>query len=99
MTARIGIGVISFAHGHANLYCDRLATYDDVRLVACWDDDAERGGDRGKVRHALLTAPGRPARRPGRAGRDRHLRDQPPRRDGAGGRGRASTSSARSPWR
>ena len=21
MTARIGIGVISFAHGHANLYC------------------------------------------------------------------------------
>ncbi len=43
MTERIGIGVISFAHGHANLYCERLATYDDVRLAACWDDDTERG--------------------------------------------------------
>lgn len=43
MGAKIGIGVISFAHGHANLYCDRLATYDDVRLVACWDDNIERG--------------------------------------------------------
>ena len=43
MGAKLGIGVISFAHGHANLYCDRLATYDDVRLVACWDDDTVRG--------------------------------------------------------
>jgi predicted dehydrogenase len=43
MTTRLGLGVISFAHGHANLYCDRLKTYDDVRLVACWDDDAARG--------------------------------------------------------
>ena len=43
MTTKIGLGVISFAHGHANLYCERLATYDDVKLVACWDDDAERG--------------------------------------------------------
>jgi predicted dehydrogenase len=43
MNAKLGIGVISFAHGHANLYCDRLATYDDVRLVAAWDDDEARG--------------------------------------------------------
>lgn len=43
MTTKLGIGVISFAHGHANLYCERLATYDDVRLVAAWDDDAVRG--------------------------------------------------------
>ena len=40
---RIGIGVISFAHGHAAIYCQRMVQYDDVRLVACWDDDAARG--------------------------------------------------------
>ncbi len=44
MTAKLGLGVISFAHGHANLYCDRLATFDDVALIACWDDDEGRGG-------------------------------------------------------
>jgi predicted dehydrogenase len=44
MKTKLGLGVISFAHGHANLYCQRLATYDDVRLVAAWDDDPARGG-------------------------------------------------------
>jgi len=43
MAARIGIGVISFAHGHANAYCQRMLTYDDVKLVACWDDNEQRG--------------------------------------------------------
>lgn len=43
MSAKIGIGVISFAHGHANAYCQRMLTYDDVALVACWDDNAVRG--------------------------------------------------------
>ena len=43
MSTPIGIGIVSFAHGHANLYCQRLATCDDVRLVACWDDDSARG--------------------------------------------------------
>lgn len=43
MTTKIGLGVISFAHGHANTYCERLATFDDVQLVACWDDDTARG--------------------------------------------------------
>jgi hypothetical protein len=32
VTAKPGIGVISFAHGHANLYCERLMTYDDVQV-------------------------------------------------------------------
>jgi predicted dehydrogenase len=41
--ARIGIGVLSFAHGHAGVYCQQLARDEDVRLVACWDDDAARG--------------------------------------------------------
>jgi len=43
MKSKIGLGVISFAHGHANLYCQRLATYDDVQLVGAWDDDGARG--------------------------------------------------------
>jgi predicted dehydrogenase len=43
MSAKIGIGVISFAHGHAGTYCRRLLPDEDVKLVACWDDDPERG--------------------------------------------------------
>lgn len=43
MTTKIGIGIISFAHGHANAYCNQMQTFDDVKLVACWDDNAERG--------------------------------------------------------
>jgi predicted dehydrogenase len=45
MTTPIGIGVISFAHGHANIYCQRMATYEEVKLVACWDDNVQRGQD------------------------------------------------------
>ena len=43
MNTKIGIGIISFAHGHANAYCNMMKTYDDVRLIACWDDNVERG--------------------------------------------------------
>ena len=43
MKSKIGIGIISFAHGHANAYCNRMQTFDDVELIACWDDNAERG--------------------------------------------------------
>src|SRR5438552_2514827 len=39
----LGIGVISFAHGHVNAYCNRIGTFDDTRLVAAWDDNEERG--------------------------------------------------------
>lgn len=41
--APINIGVISFAHGHVNAYCNQMKNWDDVRLVAAWDDDEERG--------------------------------------------------------
>jgi predicted dehydrogenase len=41
--AKVGIGVLSFAHGHAGMYCQQIAGYDDARLVACWDDDEARG--------------------------------------------------------
>jgi predicted dehydrogenase len=40
---RINVGVISFAHGHVNAYCHQMKGWDDVRLVAGWDDDLERG--------------------------------------------------------
>lgn len=40
---RIGVGVISFAHGHVGAYCSRMKDWDDVRLVAVWDDDEARG--------------------------------------------------------
>ncbi len=43
MHTKIGIGIISFAHGHSQAYCRRMLTYDDVNLVACWDDNEERG--------------------------------------------------------
>lgn len=41
--SRINVGVISFAHGHVNAYCSRMKDWDDVRLVAAWDDNEERG--------------------------------------------------------
>jgi predicted dehydrogenase len=41
--SKIGIGVISFAHGHVGVYCNQMKNWDDVRLVSVWDDNAERG--------------------------------------------------------
>ncbi len=43
MKTPIGIGILSFAHGHARAYCQRMGTYDDVKLVSCWDDNERRG--------------------------------------------------------
>lgn len=43
MSTPLGIGVISFAHGHVNTYCQRLFHDDDVKLVAAWDDNEMRG--------------------------------------------------------
>jgi len=37
------IGVLSFAHGHIHAYCNRIKTFDDVVLVAAWDDNEDRG--------------------------------------------------------
>jgi predicted dehydrogenase len=39
----IGIGVISFAHGHVRTYCSEWVNMPDVKLVAAWDDDTARG--------------------------------------------------------
>jgi predicted dehydrogenase len=43
MKDRIGIGILSHAHGHANTYCRTMQTFDDVELVATWDDNVARG--------------------------------------------------------
>ncbi len=41
--AKIGIGIVSWAHGHVNAYASKLREFEDARLVACWDEDGERG--------------------------------------------------------
>ncbi len=40
---RIGIGVISLAHGHVGTYCEAMKGFEDVDLVAVWDDNESRG--------------------------------------------------------
>ncbi len=40
---KVGIGILSFAHGHAGAYCRIMSDFDDVNLVAAWDDNVERG--------------------------------------------------------
>jgi len=41
--SKIGIGVLSWAHGHVNAYAHQIKNFDDARLIACWDDDEGRG--------------------------------------------------------
>ena len=48
MNSKIGIGIISFAHGHANAYCNQMMTFDHVKLISCWDDNEERGTNAAK---------------------------------------------------
>jgi predicted dehydrogenase len=43
MNNPIGIGVLSFAHGHANVYCQVIKGFEDARLISAWDDNPERG--------------------------------------------------------
>ena len=45
---RVRIGVLSHAHGHVNEYCRVMGGFDDVALVATWDDDAERAAAAGE---------------------------------------------------
>lgn len=43
---QVGIGILSFAHGHSNVYCQVMADksqFPDVKLVAAWDDNPARG--------------------------------------------------------
>jgi predicted dehydrogenase len=43
VAGKLGIGILSFAHGHVNAYAHQIKHFDDAQLIACWDDDAERG--------------------------------------------------------
>ena len=43
MKAPIGIGTLSFAHGHVGAYANVMKDFEDVRLVAAYDDNEERG--------------------------------------------------------
>ena len=43
MKAPLGIGFISFAHGHVAAYAQVMKDFDDVRLVCAWDADPARG--------------------------------------------------------
>jgi predicted dehydrogenase len=38
-----GIGILSFAHGHVNAYAHQIRHFDDAALIACYDDDENRG--------------------------------------------------------
>lgn len=40
---KVRIGVLSHAHGHSSAYCRMVQDFDDAELVACWDDNEERG--------------------------------------------------------
>ena len=40
---RIRVATLSHAHGHINTYCQVMRDFEDVELVACWDDVSERG--------------------------------------------------------
>lgn len=42
-TKTLRLGVLSFAHGHIHAYCNKIKTFDDAVLVACWDDNEARG--------------------------------------------------------
>ncbi len=43
MMEKVGIGILSFAHGHSGVYCQVMKDFPDVNLVAAWDDNPERG--------------------------------------------------------
>jgi len=41
--AKIGVGVLSWAHGHVNAYATKIKGFEDAELRICWDDDQQRG--------------------------------------------------------
>lgn len=43
MKSPVGVGVLSFAHGHVGAYVEVMKQFDDVRLVSAYDDDESRG--------------------------------------------------------
>lgn len=40
---KVKVGILSHAHGHLGAYCRIMRDFDDVALIAGWDDNPERG--------------------------------------------------------
>jgi hypothetical protein len=56
---KLGIGILSFAHGHVNAYAQQIKTFDDAQLIACWDDDESTRAAAGRdFWHPLFLAGG-----------------------------------------
>lgn len=53
---RIGIGVLSFAHGHIHPYCTKIQAFPDAHLVAAWDSNEARGQE-GAARYNIDFVP------------------------------------------
>lgn len=43
MKDKIGIGILSFAHGHSGVYCQVIKDFPDAEVLAAWDDNPQRG--------------------------------------------------------
>jgi predicted dehydrogenase len=43
MSHPLRLAVLSFAHGHAAIYCQAIRAFPDAVLVSAWDDDPARG--------------------------------------------------------
>jgi len=56
MNTKVGISVLSFAHGHASAYCQTMLDYEDVQLISAWDDDLERGAENAR-RYGIKYSP------------------------------------------
>jgi len=41
--SKIGIGVLSYAHGHVSSYSSEIVNFDDAEILSIWDDDIGRG--------------------------------------------------------
>lgn len=54
--APVRLGVISFAHGHIDVYLDVMKGFADAQVVAAWDDDRARGQAR-CAQHGLAFEP------------------------------------------
>ena len=57
MSKNIGVGLISFAHGHQIGWSDVFSKREDARVVAVWDDDEARGRQQAERLGGALCAP------------------------------------------
>jgi predicted dehydrogenase len=51
MKEKIRFGILSFAHYHANFWCEAINRSDHAKLVGIWDDDTQRGVEASEKYH------------------------------------------------